>query len=126
MLRVLSPLSTHMLIDAHPLYELSDYIFSDYFPLYQGRKTSVKKELKDGFLVYELDVPGVKKQDLSIEVSDRAMYIKAERSDSKHKYSTKIALPESVDVEKSTAKLEDGVLRIEMPLKQEKHTIKIV
>jgi HSP20 family protein len=74
-----------------------------------------------------LDVPGVQKDDLKVEVEDRILRIsgerkKAEHPDAKHTtwgrsygtFTRAFSLPDDVDTESLEALHKDGVLRIEV------------
>jgi HSP20 family protein len=86
------------------------------------------KELPDKF-VLKVDLPGIKKEDIKLEVSDNILTISGERKEEKEEkeaqyyrreivygsFYRSIQLPPNVDPEKITAKLENGVLTIEIP-----------
>ena len=90
---------------------------------------------KDGKLCVHADLPGVRKEDVTVEVRDNTLFIKGER---KHEHEEKkegffrteksygsffraFRLPEHVDVKKVKADLKDGVLNIliDLPVKEE-------
>ena len=85
-------------------------------------------------LVIELDVPGLKKDDIKISVQDGILVIsgekKIERDEKKKnymivercfgKFERAFNLPDYVDAEKIKAKYENGVLVINIPKKEEK------
>ena len=82
-------------------------------------------------LVAEIEMPGVNKKDIEIQVSDTGIEIKAqtktqiEKEDKKegtyyHERSSSdfyryFSLPQSVDASKANAKYENGVLKINIP-----------
>lgn len=86
------------------------------------------KELPDKY-VLDVDVPGVKKEDLKIEVSDNILTISGERKEEKEEkdaqyhrreivfgsFKRAIQLPTNIEADKISAKLENGVLHIEIP-----------
>ena len=86
------------------------------------------KELPDKF-VLRVDLPGIRKEDLKLEVSDNILTISGERKEEKEEkeaqyyrreivygsFHRSIQLPPNVDPEKITAKLENGVLTVEIP-----------
>ncbi len=86
------------------------------------------KEIPDRY-VFKVDVPGVKKEDLKIEVSDNVLSISGERKQETEEkeaqyyrreilygfFQRSIQLPTNVDADKISARLEDGVLTIEIP-----------
>lgn len=84
---------------------------------------------KHGKLCISADLPGVKKEDLTVEVNDDSVTIAGERRQertteergyyqSERSYGTfyrSIPLPEGVAPESATAEFKDGVLQIEIP-----------
>jgi len=95
----------------------------------KGLESSRDKENGKYFLY--ADFPGVKKEDITIEVKDRVLSIKGlrEKKSGKVKSSERrydLILPDDLISEKCEAKLEDGVLTLEFPLiKEEDSRIKI-
>ena len=84
-------------------------------------------ETKDAYIL-EAELPGVKKEDISVDINDSILTFKGEK---KHNFEEKkdnfhviersygsfqrsFTLPENVDAKQVDAKLEDGVLRIEL------------
>ncbi len=79
-----------------------------------------------------LDVPGLKEEDLSLEIEGDVLSIKGskeERSEDKDKHYYRVersygsfqrtlALPDDADAEKITASLDKGVLKLEIPRRQ--------
>jgi len=90
-------------------------------------------------LIIEADIPGVKEEDLSVEIEDDKAMIKGERKhDAQVKredyyhmessyggFSRIISLPSYVDSEQAVAEVKDGVLRLTIPKKQQNKTKKI-
>ena len=86
-------------------------------------------ESEDGKLCISADLPGVKKEDLSVQVAEDAVTIEGERRQertreergvyqSERSYGSfyrSIPLPEGVVPESATAEFKDGVLKIEIP-----------
>lgn len=81
-----------------------------------------------------IDLPGIKKDDVQIEVHDGALVVQGERSEESNesneqgfrrserrygRFYREIALPESVDAEKADARMQDGVLEITFPVNRE-------
>jgi len=76
-----------------------------------------------------LDVPGLKKEDLQIEVKDRQLVISGERKAPERtddertlrqerrfgKFSRTFSLPEGIAEERAEAKFTDGVLEVNLP-----------
>lgn len=81
----------------------------------------------------EAELPGLKKEDVSIEVSDDALVISAERGSALEEkgesfvrrergrisFYRQVPVPADVDTSKASAKMEDGLLRIVLPKKDE-------
>ena len=88
---------------------------------------------KDNQLVICADLPGLKKDDVQIEVNDDVLTIRGERRQefedkqeghhrSERRYGSfyrAIPLPEGIDTEQAKASFEDGVLKIMLPLPQQ-------
>jgi len=82
------------------------------------------EENEDMFLV-SADVPGVKKDDIKIDVSGNSLRVSGERrrevkeegyyERSSGRFSRSFTLPENVDANKIEAHFEDGVLRLVLP-----------
>ncbi len=96
---------------------------------------------RDDAVLVRAEVSGVKKEDLEISVGDDTVTIrgctrheeKEEKADyyrseiSRGEFSRTVTLPCSVDSDKSTAKLENGLLELTLPKleKSKRHTIKV-
>ena len=104
-------------------------------------KLSMPVEVTDKEKEYDIraELPGVKKEDLDIDLTDNYLTIRATKSEEKHEdekcykksefrygeFSRSVYLPQDVDVEKIDATLEHGVLKIKAPkLMKEKDSIK--
>ena len=87
----------------------------------------------------EVDLPGVGKEDIKVDVSDRTLSISGERRSKKEvdekdyyrcessygKFQRSFTLPDNVDTENVTASCEDGVLEVVIPKTQKEETKKI-
>ena len=73
-------------------------------------------EEKDHFML-SFDMPGVKKEDIKIEVQENHLTVTGERrrDDNYRKFERSFTLPNSVDYEKIEARYENGVLDIALP-----------
>jgi len=85
---------------------------------------------KDDQLVIKADIPGMKKDDLSIEVTDNALTIQGERKSDREEerggvyrsersygsFCRVIPLPEGAITEQAKASFNDGVLEITLPV----------
>ncbi len=110
--------------------------FDSFFPEYIYNEEDVDKyampvELheKDKEYCVRAELPGVKKEDLDIDIDKNHITINAKKEE-EHKEDTKgyrksefrygefsrtVYFPQDIDVEKTTAKLEHGILSIEAP-----------
>ncbi|MEM3373635.1 MAG: Hsp20/alpha crystallin family protein [Candidatus Woesearchaeota archaeon] len=84
-------------------------------------------------IIAAFELPGVKKEDIELNVDDRSIELKVEsKNEKKHeddekkvygytlqKFYRRVALPKEVDSSKAIAEYKDGVLRIEMPKKEQ-------
>jgi HSP20 family protein len=87
-------------------------------------------EEEDRFLL-EADLPGVRREDITIEVQGRSLIVAGQRKIVRRtnragyshcerlsgSFRRTIPLPRAVDEERITATLEDGILRLELPKK---------
>ena len=116
--------------------------FDDIYPDYEDKMT-MPVEIRDKKDEYDIraELPGVKKEDLDIDLNENYLTIRAkkveehneEEKDGSYKksefkygeFSRNIYLPQDVDAEKIDATLEHGVLKIKAPkLEKEKDTVK--
>ena len=68
---------------------------------------------EDGSMSITLDVPGVKQEDVSVEVKQRTVHIKAERKGNTYaNFVQSFTVPSEYDLETLGAELADGVLTI--------------
>ncbi len=96
-------------------------------------KYSMPVEISDKGQKYELkaELPGVKKEDLDIDIDSNYAIINAKKTEEKEEkdksytktefrygeFSRTVYFPEEIDVDKTEAKLEHGILKIEAPKK---------
>ncbi|MEM3342656.1 MAG: Hsp20/alpha crystallin family protein [Thermoplasmata archaeon] len=95
-------------------------------------------------IVVEAEMPGLSKEDVNIEVTDKYIEIKGEKKEEKEEkddkkkyirkersftsYHRRIPLPEKIKPEEVKASMKDGVLKVTMPkleAKQEPEAIKV-
>ena len=97
---------------------------------------------EDGHLVVRADLPGVKPEEVKIEVEDDILTVSAEHQESKEEkdknyvrrerrygsFSRSMALPVGVDAGKIKAKTHDGVVEVTIPLRKEvkKEPVRII
>ncbi len=117
--------------------------FDDLYPDYgeDMDKLSMPVELADKKDEYDVraELPGVKKEDLDIDLNDGYLTIRAKKESEKveddkcyrksefkyGEFSRSIYLPQEVDSEKIDAKLEHGILKIRIPkLEKAKESVK--
>jgi HSP20 family protein len=72
------------------------------------------QETENGY-VMAVEIPGVKKEDLKIEVAEQTLSIEAKRTRDGSKWSYKMIAPRLADTSNLEANLEDGVLEIAIP-----------
>ncbi len=98
---------------------------SDFVPAVNTR------EADDAYYI-EVDLPGIKKEDISIDIDENILVISGERKieDSRKdeefyrieslygKFERRFSLPEDVDMDKIEAEAKDGVLTIKIPKAQ--------
>lgn len=103
--------------------------WEDFFPLASQADWAFTpaadiEELKDGYAIH-LDVPGVKKADINVELEGRILTVKGERKretrdDSRHTtvgrsyggFAKSFSLPEDADLSSIQAEHSDGVLSL--------------
>lgn len=103
-----------------------EYIFND-----DDQKCALPVEIDEKEKEYcvKAELPGVKKEDLDIDIEKNRLTISAKKEE-EHKEDTKafrksefkygefsrtVYFPDEIDIEKTKAKLEHGILRIEAP-----------
>lgn len=116
------------------MQEDMDRMFSHYFSSGLSSSQSMLSPSMDisetdGALRIEVDLPGFKQDDISIDMRDNRLAIKAEmRKDDEPenaqyhrrerrygRYEQVLTLPQNIDPEKITARFTDGVLTLEVP-----------
>jgi HSP20 family protein len=84
-------------------------------------------------LVVKMELAGVAREDLEIRLDDRILVVRGERKDTRRKgpcsfrqveidhgyFERRIVLPCQVAAQRTKARLEEGILRIELPKAQE-------
>lgn len=76
---------------------------------------------KDGFWEVSIDVPGVTREQLAIDIDKRRVTVQT-KEDAPRQYSSAFVLPADVDPAMSEAKLENGVLTLKLARKVEEKT----
>ena len=119
--------------------------FDNFYPGYGYEEDSEKQmmplEIRDKKGEYDIraELPGVKKEDLDIDLNDNYLTVRATKSQEKTEedkaysksefsygeFSRTVYLPQEVDAEKIDAKLENGVLKMVIPkILNNKETVK--
>ncbi len=95
-------------------------------------------ETEKGYEI-EAEIPGMKKDDIEVNVTDRVLTIKGEKSDERKEekkgarilersygmFERSFTLPDDADPEKIEAKYEDGVLKLLIPKRPESKSKKV-
>lgn len=106
---------------------------------YGGHYTTATEIVEgDNYFIFSVDLPGLKKEDIKIEVQERALTISGERKreDKSHKnvqqmekyyglFARSYTLPTLVDEDKIQAHYQDGVLELYIPKVAAAHAKKI-
>jgi len=111
-------------------YEM-DRVFKGIVPLAAGVfAPAIDVKVADGVLLVTADVPGLKKEEVKIEVTEKALIIEGERKTevkeekpefqkverSYGKFYREIPLPEGAKIELAKADLTNGVLTVSLPV----------
>lgn len=108
----------------------------DYFSTFENRKNSGLSNIKENENEYvvELSAPGLKKDDIKIEIENDVLKISSEIEDSKEEkdngyyrrefykssFQRNFTLPENIKIENISASMTDGILNVIIPkLKEE-------
>ncbi|MFP4458157.1 MAG: Hsp20/alpha crystallin family protein [Candidatus Zixiibacteriota bacterium] len=125
--------------DLHDMRSEIDKVFHDFM---KGTDTEETKNSwnpqvdiheNEDAIVFDIDIPGVKKEDIDVNVQDNILTIsghkEVERDEEKQnfhrierfsgEYQRSFQLPKLVDTEKIKAKYNDGVLNINVPKREE-------
>lgn len=93
--------------------QLDSLIDSAFNTALYGVDRPIKINEDDNGYVLNLELPGYKQSHLDITVEEEVMTVKVKKDETS--FSRSIVLPRGVDVEKIDAKLEDGILTINLP-----------
>lgn len=99
----------------------------------QSWMPAIDVERHDGDLVVHADVPGIKPEEIKIEIENNILTVSGEHKESSEKkdknylrrerrygaFSRSVALPEGVDPKKVKAVTRDGVVEVTVPLPRE-------
>ena len=110
----------------------NDFFDTDYMPRANSTAPAINVKETDQAYVVELAAPGMKKEDFNVHINDEGnLIIKMEKKDEKKeedksarylrrefsysKFEQTLLLPDDVKKEDITAKVEHGVLTVELP-----------
>ena len=124
--------------DVFGLHKNMNNLFDDFF--YPSRKISTDEGLwnwnpavdiyeEDGNIVVKAEIPGVSKESINVDVKDRVLTLKGERSEDKEvkeerffrrertygSFQRAFTLPADVNTEEIKAEYKDGVLKVTVP-----------
>ncbi|MCD6220950.1 Hsp20/alpha crystallin family protein [bacterium] len=109
---------------------LIDRIFNRDFDLWEGERTPSIDVYEEGDnIIVKAEIPGVKKEDISVTLSDDTLTISGKKSEEKEvkkenyyrkeirsgSFSRSFTLPARVDKDKVKATYKDGVLQLVLP-----------
>ncbi|TDU70863.1 HSP20 family protein [Prosthecobacter fusiformis] len=105
-------------------------LLGEFIPGAAGRLATDVYEDKDNYYA-RFELPGLKKEDVKVEVHDRLLTVSAERREKTDQneesfvFSRSVSVPEGVRGDAIAAKLEDGILTVTLP-KQEERKPKLI
>lgn len=95
----------------------NDSIFNDFIPSYGTSNSWDLTQTENGH-VLSINVPGLSKQDIEIDVEDQTMHVHGRREDGSLKFivNKRFNLSDlEIDYDKVSATCENGVLKINLP-----------
>lgn len=136
-----------MTVSGNPFLEMARKFFDDdfdYYPsIFETRRNSGLSNVSENEKEYKIEIsaPGLKKEDIKIDLDDNILRISSEIEDKKEEkhdgyyrrefckssFQRSFTLPRLVDKENISATMEDGILNLTIPKTKEekKDTIKI-
>lgn len=129
------PFFTSRNLASSDLWREMDRMFDHFTPsvsaMYDDREFSPPSELmeEEGHYMLSIDLPGMKKEDIKIEVADGTLIISGERKNEKRTEANQVhrfektygsfkrsfVLPNTINAGKVEARYEDGVLELYLP-----------
>jgi len=109
-----------MIHTTNTLFDEITNIFNDAFAQFSPPETTKKHQLfstPEGWTT-RVDLPGYEKSDLSLDFKEDALTLTAE-NEARGPKNLRFALGDEVEIKKITAKLENGVLEITLPKKED-------
>lgn len=117
-----------------------DSIFPEYVLEKETKGLTIPVDIKEFENEYKIkiEVPGIKKENINIELQKNHLFISAEKKEEieeknkkYHKtefaygnYSRNIYFPKAIDIEKANAKLDNGILNLDLPKLEKEEEIK--
>ena len=102
------------------IFESFENLFNSKPQNYSNKKDAVEKSEKEFTLTIAL--PGFKKEEIQISTENNILKVYAKRNKKidwlQEEFSNSYQLEDNIDIEKITAKLEDGILNITLPFKE--------
>lgn len=114
-----------------------DRMFEDFIPVRREREVAFLPKIDlfetDNDVVLKAELPGLKKENIDITVTENGVHLKGERKEETEtkkenylrreicygKFERVISLPAEVDPEKVQAEFKEGILELKMPKKEE-------
>jgi len=110
-----------MYITTTDSFNLIDALWEPYYK--KSNPPSNVQETDDSF-IFSMDIPGVKKELVDVTCSSGALVVSGTRNNKA--FSRSVRLPKNVDLIAAAASMEDGVLTVTLPKKQESLPRKIL
>jgi HSP20 family protein len=133
-MRTLTPFFTSRNLTSDLFREMDrmfDHLATPGLPVYDEREFSPASELteEENHYLLSIDIPGMKKEDIKIEVADGTLVISGERKHERRENSNQVhrfekaygsfkrsfVLPNTINADKVEARYEDGVLELYLP-----------
>ena len=126
------------IIKWHPLNELED-IFEDFGNRHLWHDLAADVYEDNGNIVVEMHVPGIKLEDITIEVDENVLRVAGHRQEAEEKkdknfyrkeirrgsFERVISLPAAVDSAHANAEIKNGTLKVTLPKEKGKKPSKI-
>ena len=107
--------------DAFANFGLNLEPFSRIEPKNRIYRAAVRIDEEGDNYIVRFEVPGVKKEDIILELNESVIVLKAERTENRKdeetgvSFNQSVRIPEETEVSKVKANLEDGVLTVSVP-----------
>ena len=117
-------------------YDLFDTMFDSFLPTNSNNMMRTDVHEKDGYYDLDIELPGYKKEDIAMEISDGYLNIKATRTNSDEEkdergnliiqerfygsISRSFYVGDNIKAEDIKAKYENGILNINLPSREQK------